>query len=156
MTTPLDALAEALRDSRKYASGAEAPPAAILWCDPGSEFAPVLPLLRARLPNLLTLGDYDPEARTGPAPLLRAAAGRHIAGLDWPPDEPAIIYLPGCGREILRGAGDCPPELAPLVWFAVAAGARLDSARLSRGAGQPGRARHSRRQGDARGARPGC
>ncbi len=51
---------------------------------------------------------------------LRPAAGRHIAGIDRPGDEPAIIYLPGCGREILRGAGDCPPDLAPLVWFTVA------------------------------------
>ena len=38
---------------RKYASGAEAPPEAILWCDPGEEFVPVLPMLRARQPNLL-------------------------------------------------------------------------------------------------------
>ena len=28
--------------------------------------------------------------------------------------------MPGHNREILRGAGDCPPDLAPLVWFAVA------------------------------------
>ncbi len=67
MTTPLDALAEALRDCRNYASGAAAPPEAILWCDPGGEFAPVLPMLRARLPNLLTLGAYEPATHTGPA-----------------------------------------------------------------------------------------
>ena len=46
--------------------------------------------------------------------------GRHISGLDWPQDEPVIIYLPVCGRERLRGAGDCSQDLAPLVWFAVA------------------------------------
>jgi len=120
MTTPLDALAEALCDCRKYASGAEAPPEAILWCDPGCEFRPVLPLLRGRLPNLFSLGAYDLATRTGPALWLRAAAGRHLPGLEWPEDEPGIIYLPDHGREILRGAGDCPPDLAPLVWFAVA------------------------------------
>jgi hypothetical protein len=76
MTTPLKTLAEALRDCRKYASGAEAAPEAILWCDPAGEFAPVLPMLRARLPNLLSLGPYDPGIRTGPSPWLRAAAGR--------------------------------------------------------------------------------
>jgi hypothetical protein len=77
----------------QIASGAEAPPEAILWCDPGCEFRPVLPLLRGRLPNLLCLGAYDPATRTGPALWLRAAAGRHLPGLEWPEDEPAIIYL---------------------------------------------------------------
>lgn len=51
MTTPLETLAGALHDCGKYASGAEAAPEAILWCDPAGEFAPVVPLLRARLPK---------------------------------------------------------------------------------------------------------
>jgi hypothetical protein len=51
---------------------------------------------------------------------LRAAAGRHVFGIEWPADDPAIIYLPGHGREILRGAEDCPADLAPLVWLGVA------------------------------------
>ncbi len=79
-----------------------------------------MPLLRARLPNLFSLGSYDPGTRTGPSLWLRAAAGRNISGLEWPQDEPAIIYVPVCGREMLRGAGDCPQDLAPLIWFAVA------------------------------------
>ena len=120
MTTPLDALAEALRDCRKYASGAEALPEAILWCDPGGEFAPVLPALRVRLSQLLSFGAYDPVTRSGPALWLRAASARQVAGIEWPADEPAIIYLPELGREVLRGVEDCPAELAPLVWFAVA------------------------------------
>lgn len=120
MTTPLDALAEALRDCRRYVSGAEAPLEVILWCDRGQEFAPILPALRTRLPNLLSFGPYEPVTRTGPALWLRAAAARQVAGITWPEDEPAIIYLPGYGREVLRGAEDCPPDLALLVWFAVA------------------------------------
>ncbi|MBV9200412.1 MAG: hypothetical protein JOY83_11910 [Alphaproteobacteria bacterium] len=120
MTTPLDALAEALHECRKYASGAEAPPEAILWCDPGGEFAPILPALRSCLPNLLSFGSYDPSARTGPALWLRAAAVGQVVDVVWAEDEPAIIYLPGHGRDTLRGAEDCPGELAPLVWFAVA------------------------------------
>jgi hypothetical protein len=119
MTTPLETLAEALLDCRKYASGAEASPEAILWCDSSSEFLAIMPALRARLPNLLTFGSYEPAPRIGPAS-LRAAAGRHVSGIEWPADEPAIIYIPGHGREILRGAEECPTDLAPLVWFAVA------------------------------------
>jgi hypothetical protein len=79
----------------------------------------VLPPVRATLPNLLTLGAYEASARTDPALWLRAAAGRHVAGIAWPEDEPAVVYLPGRGRDTLRGAEDCPSELAPLVWFAV-------------------------------------
>jgi hypothetical protein len=120
MTTPLDALAEALSDCRKYATGAEAPPEAILWCDPGREFAPIVAALRSRSPNLLSFGVYEPSTRTGPALWLRAAAARQVPGITWADDEPAIIYLPGHGRDTLRDAEDCPAELAPLVWFAVA------------------------------------
>jgi hypothetical protein len=120
MTTPLDALVEALRECRKYVSGAEAPPEAILWCDPGGEFAPILPSLRSHVPNLLSFGVYEPSTRAGPALWLRAAAARQVPEITWAPDEPPIIYLPGQGREILRGAEDCPADLSPLVWFAVA------------------------------------
>ena len=120
MTTPLDALAEALRDCRKYASGAEAPPEAILWCDPGEEFAPVAADAARASAEPVDFGTYEPAARTGPALWLRAAAARRVAGLSWPEDEPPIIYLPGRGREVLRGAEDCPQDLAPLVWLAVA------------------------------------
>src|SRR4051794_14740288 len=120
MTTPLDELTGALHAAGRFAAGAEAFPAAILWCDPGREFGPLMPILRPRLPQLLALGDYDPATRMGPAIWLRAAAGRHLPGLDWPADQPPILWLPGIGREVLRGAEDCDPALQPLVWYAVA------------------------------------
>jgi hypothetical protein len=119
MTTPLDALADALRAAAAFQQAAEAPPEAILWCDASRDFAPVLPLLRARLPQMLTLGDYDPSSRTGPALWLRAVAARQVDGIAWPEGEPPIIYLPWHGREVLRGAEDCPADLHPLVWFAI-------------------------------------
>ncbi|MGD0109816.1 MAG: BREX-1 system phosphatase PglZ type B [Rhodopila sp.] len=119
MTTPLESLAEALLTCRAFASGAEASPEAIIWCDPGAEFAPILPVLRARLPHLLTLGTYEAATRAGPALWLRAAAARQVPGVEWPQGDPPVIYLPGFGRDVLRGAEDCPSELQPLVWFAV-------------------------------------
>lgn len=119
MTTPLDSMIEALQACRAFASGAEAAPEAILWCDPAGEFAPVLPPLRIRLPSLLCFGAYDAATRTGPALWLRAAAARQVPSLDWPASDPPVIYLPGHGRDVLRGAEECPAELQPLVWFAV-------------------------------------
>jgi hypothetical protein len=119
MTTPLESLSEALLACRAFASGAEAPPEAILWCDPSAEFASILPALRVRLPHLLTFGAYEAASRTGPALWLRAAAARKLSDVAWPDGEPPIIYLPGYGRDVLRGAEDCPADLQPLVWFAV-------------------------------------
>ena len=122
--TPLDLLIHALRGAGAYAQAAEAAPVAILWCDPGGEFAPLLPALRTRMPNLLTMGAHDPATRTGPGLWLRATADRQVPGEApsdaWPLGVPPVIYLPGVGREVLRGAEDCPDPLKLLVWFAVA------------------------------------
>ncbi len=119
MTTPLESMVDALSASRTFASGAEAAPEAIMWFDPGSEFTPILPAMRARLPNLLTFGDFNAATRTGPALWLRAVAARQVPTVDWREAEPPVIYLPGHGRDVLRGAEDCPPDLQSLVWFAV-------------------------------------
>jgi hypothetical protein len=119
MTTSLDALIAALREAGEHDLRVEAPPEAVLWCDPGREFHGLQADLRSRLPGLLTLGDPDAATRSGPALWLRAAAGRAVAGLEWPAAEPPILYLPGVGRETLRAPEDCPEPLKLLAWFAV-------------------------------------
>jgi len=120
VTTPLDALVTALRDAASYNPAAEAPPEAVVWCDAGNEFASLIPTLRERLPELLTYGEFDLATRTGPAIWLRAATAGAINGVTWPEEATPIIYLPGVGRETLKGAEDCPALLQPLVWFTVA------------------------------------
>jgi hypothetical protein len=120
VTTPLDALVAALHDAATYNPGAESPPEAALWCDPNGEFSALIPALRERLPELLTYGDHDPGTRTGPAVWLRAVAARALTAVLLPEDVTPILYLPGVGREVLKGAEDCPTLLQPLVWFAVA------------------------------------
>jgi hypothetical protein len=119
MTTPLEILAKALLGAAAFQQAAEAAPQAVLWCDAQSEFAPIIPALRTRLPQLLSLGEYHPPSRTGPALWIRAAAARQVRGVEWPEGEPPIIHLPGIAREVLRGAEECPHELSALVWFAV-------------------------------------
>ena len=120
MTTPLDALAATLRDAASYNAAAEAPPETVVWCDANSEFLPLIPALRERLPELLTYGDFDLTTRTGPAIWLRAATVGAIEGVSWPEEATPIIFLPGVARETLKGAEDCPALLQPLVWFTVA------------------------------------
>jgi hypothetical protein len=120
MTTPLDTLIAALEDASGYNAAAESPSEAIIWCDANRDFVPLLPILRERLPHLLSHGEFDVATRTGPAVWLRAAIARALADLKLPQNVVAIVYLPGIGRETLRGAEDCPPLLQPLVWFTVA------------------------------------
>lgn len=119
-TTLLDELCNTLLAARAFIAGSEAAPEAIIWCDPKRDFVPLITMLRERLPQLLTLGEYEPNVRSGPALWLRAAAARKLPNLAWQEDLPPILYLPGVGREILRGAEDCDPALQPLVWYAVA------------------------------------
>ncbi|MGH7098377.1 MAG: BREX-1 system phosphatase PglZ type B [Stellaceae bacterium] len=118
--TPLDALVAALINAADYDPRAEAPPEAVLWCDPGREFTPLIPLLHTKLDGLLVLDDYRPSACRGPAIWLRAAADRALPEVSWPDDRPAILYLPGVARETLRETEECPAPLALLAWFAVA------------------------------------
>jgi hypothetical protein len=120
MSTLLDELVASVVATKTYMAGAEAAPEAILWCDAGREFEPVIAAMRERLPNLLTLGAYDPSTRTGPAIWLRAAAERRVKGLVWAADATPIIWMPSVTRDAIRGAEDCDAALQPLVWYAVA------------------------------------
>ena len=89
-------------------------PAAILWPDEKREFERLLPRLRLSLPQLLTLGPYDPPTRTGPAIWIRSVLAGKIPDLAFPSDAIPILYLPGVSRSTLRATEDCPPELRPL------------------------------------------
>jgi hypothetical protein len=120
VSTPLDILIEALRDAASYNAAAEAPPEAVVWCDANGDFLPLLNVLREKLPELLTYGDFDIANRIGPAIWLRAAAVGAVSSVTWREGAIPIIYIPGVGRETLKGADDCPALLQPLIWLTVA------------------------------------
>ena len=94
---------------------ARPPPPPILWTDPGSEWRALLPEALPRIPELLALGDYSPDDRTGPAIWLRCVVDRTIEVPALPPDAAPILYLPGVERGELRAGEDCPDRLKPLV-----------------------------------------
>jgi len=70
-TTVFEALADSLRMATVYNKDDAVPPAAVLWTDERREFERLLPRIRLEMPNVLTLGAYDPDTRTGPAIWLR-------------------------------------------------------------------------------------
>ena len=125
--TPLDLLVANLR-GRDAASDGQARPCAILWPDGNREWERLLPVLRNRMPELMTLGGYAPDARTGPAIWLRCvvdgtieplaprdAGGSSGAGTSQPAARVPVLYLPGFERGDLRAGEACPEAVRPLV-----------------------------------------
>jgi hypothetical protein len=113
-TTVFDALIEAISRAAVFNKDDVVPPAAVLWTDERREFERLLPRLRLALPQLLTLGSYDPTTRSGPAIWLRCALAAKVPDVSLPSDSIPILYLPGISRPTLRATDECPPELRPL------------------------------------------
>jgi len=114
-TTMLEAMLRSLEAAARHHPGVDERPAAVLWSDPRGEWRPLIALLRERLPQLLTLGSYDPSTRTGPAIWLKCMISRTINGVELPPDVAPVIYLPEVSRQDLRAGDECPVALRPLV-----------------------------------------
>ena len=73
--TVVEALASSLAGAARHNPNDTDPPAAVLWSDPNAIWQPVIPHLRRLMPQLLVLGAFDPELRTGPAIWLRCMIG---------------------------------------------------------------------------------
>lgn len=111
-TTLLDALTASLHQASEYNRHDQMPPAAVLWPDKERQWEVLLPLLRTHL-TILTLGDYQPEVRQGPAYYLRCMLASTLE--DRLPDGAVpILYLPGYSRQDIRAVEDCPKALRPL------------------------------------------
>ena len=109
--TVLDRLEQCLHKSQEFNPNASMRPVALLWPDEMAQWQPVVERLAERLP-IVTLGEYDPDRRRGPAYWLRCViAGTIDAGL---PGGVPIVYLPGIARSQLRAVDSCPPDLAPI------------------------------------------
>lgn len=119
-TTLLEAVRASLTHAARYNPGDVIVPAAVLWTDADGQWQPVVEQLRPLMPELLTLGQYDAETRTGPAIWLRcviepAVRADKFPGLAWPAGTVPLIYVPGVSRQTLRAVEECPDALKPLV-----------------------------------------
>ena len=114
MDTIFDAVIASLSKASVFNKDDVVPPAAVLWTDERREFERLLPRLRLTIPNVLTLGPYDPATRTGPAIWLRCVLAGRLAEFPLPPDTIPVLYLPGVSRPTMRATDDCLPELRSL------------------------------------------
>lgn len=111
--TFLDVLVASIKAAGHYNQNDQIAPAIVLWPDETRQWEPLLPELRQRLP-LLTLGEYEPEQRIGPAYWIRCMISRTLPDDPLPDDAVPIIYLPGFGKQALRAIEECPLALQPL------------------------------------------
>lgn len=111
--TFFDALVVALNRAGSYNKNDQTPPVVVLWPDKERQWEPLLPRLRARLP-ILTLGEYAPEQRMGPAYWLRAMIARALPDDQLPADVTPILYLPGVSKHEIRAVEESPRALQPL------------------------------------------
>ncbi len=110
----IDLLASEIRASAEYNSNIQVAPSVILWTDKGRQWESALPLLQATMPELVVLGNYAPEKRTGPAIWIKCVVEGVLPDVQLPDDKTPILYLPGVERRDLRAIADCPDELKPL------------------------------------------
>ena len=113
--TVIEALASSLAAAARHNPNDTDAPAAVLWSDPNATWQPVIPHLLRLMPQLLVLGDFDPELRTGPAIWLRCMIERTLEHPRIPDDATPTIYLPALSRQELGAADTCPDHLKPLV-----------------------------------------
>jgi len=90
-------------------------PVAVLWTDRAAQWRPILARLRALMPQLLVLGEYEPENRTGPSIWLRCVVDRVLQLPGLASDTTPVVYLPDVSRQALGSAEACPSNLKPLV-----------------------------------------
>jgi hypothetical protein len=115
----IEHLVKTLRDSAIFNPEIQVPPSCILWPDKDRQWEAVIPRLQSELAELLVLGDYTPENRTGPAIWLRCVVDRVLEDVSLEPGVVPILYLPGVARETLRAAEECPKPLQLLAWLVV-------------------------------------
>ncbi|MCF6289518.1 MAG: BREX-1 system phosphatase PglZ type B [Desulfobacterales bacterium] len=113
--TIIEALRDSLTAAGRYNPDDVVRPAAIIWTDADYQWRPVISQLRILMPELLILGKYQPEKKTGPAIWLRCVIDRALPEVDIPEEAVPIIYMPEVSRQTLRAVHECPDWLKPLV-----------------------------------------
>jgi len=110
----IDSLVNSIKEAKKYNSNTQIAPAAVLWTDKERQWEPVINKLQELLPELVILGDYDPEKMTGPVIWIKCVIAHTLAEIILPEDSIPIIYLPGVSRSDLRAIESCPEWLQGL------------------------------------------
>jgi len=110
----IEKLIPAVRTAAVYNPEVQVAPACILWPDRDRQWEAIIPRMQGEMPELLVLGEYNPDKLTGPAIWLRCVLAGANNDITLPQDRTPIIYLPGVSRQDLRAVESCPDNLKPL------------------------------------------
>lgn len=113
--TVIEALRNSLMAAARFNRSDMVAPVAILWTDADSQWEPLIGQLRPLMSELLTLGEYKLDEKTGPAIWLRCVIERSLPDIELPEDAIPILYMPNISRQTLRAVEECPDSLKPLV-----------------------------------------
>jgi hypothetical protein len=112
--TVLEAVLQELGRACEFNSGTQVAPIGILWTDSDRVWEPFVPAVLEAHAAFLSLGDYQPDERIGPAIWIRCMLARTLPAADWPEETVPVVYLPGVSRSDLRAIDSCPQYLQPL------------------------------------------
>lgn len=112
--TIFDEILKSLAQAADYNRNDQVAPAVILWTDKERLWEPLAAKLRVEVPHFVTLGDYKPDQKTGPAIWLRCMIAKTLPEANWGDGVTPILYLPGVSRQELRAITECPSHLSPL------------------------------------------
>ncbi len=110
----IDYLVQQLRECGQFNSASQVAPAVVLWTDESRQWQSAMPVIKRYLPELLELGNYQPELKTGPAIWIKCVIAGTLSDVSFPEGLTPILYLPGVGRKDLRAIAQCPTWLQPL------------------------------------------
>ena len=110
----LNHLVKEVRKADSHNPDVQKAPVCILWPDRDRQWQTAIPALKEELPELMVLGDYLPENRTGPAIWLRCVIAGQVPDVILPKNRKPILYMPGVSRQDLRAIESCPDHLKPL------------------------------------------
>ncbi|MEA3348693.1 MAG: BREX-1 system phosphatase PglZ type B, partial [Pseudomonadota bacterium] len=113
--TIIEALRDSLTAAGRYNPDDVVKPTAVLWTDADRQWQPIISQLQILIPELLILGEYQPDKKIGPAIWLRCVIDRTLPEIKTPENAIPVIYLPGVSRQTLRAVQECPDALKPLV-----------------------------------------
>ena len=106
-----------IRDASRYDTGNLTAPVVVLWPDPEEQWSSVIAILQEDMPELMVLGEHEPEIRTGPAIWLKCMVARTLSEADWDASLVPVIYLPGISKNDLKKLSQADPAIAPLMEY---------------------------------------
>ena len=106
----LAAIKESIETASLHSKASQNAPTVVLWTDPDGQWEAAVRQLREVWHHLLTLGEHQPDRRTGPAIWIKCMLARTLPEADWAAEEIPVIYLPGVSRLDLRAVENLPDD----------------------------------------------